>query len=83
MTKEEQILSIAKHIRELRKAKGWTQIDLAQKTKLGQSTISQYELGKRAGYLVELLRVANALGTTMSDLFRIEAEFVSKKKSNS
>lgn len=54
---------MADRIRELRKAKGWLQEDLAAKAKIRQSFIGALEAGnqKNSGYLPE---IANALGVS-------------------
>ena len=55
-------------IRQLRKAKGWTQVQLARKLGLKQTTISQME-GPEANLTLKTLeRVARALGCKIQDL---------------
>ncbi len=56
-------------MRRLRRAKGWTQMDLAKKSDLTQAFISQLEAGlqKNPG-VASLLRIAKALGVTLEEL---------------
>lgn len=55
-------------IRELRKARGLTQIDLAELCGREQATISNVETG-RGGTLETLRRIAEALEVEVVDLF--------------
>ncbi len=56
-------------IRELRKGRSLTLKQLANKTRLSVSLISQIELGKSAASVSTLRKLATALGVTMSSLF--------------
>ncbi len=56
-------------IRQLRKERGLTLKQLANKTALSVSLISQIELGKSAASVSTLRKLATALGVTMSYLF--------------
>ncbi len=56
-------------IRHLRKDRGLTLKQLANKTGLSVSLISQIELGKSAASVSTLRKLATALGVTMSALF--------------
>jgi transcriptional regulator with XRE-family HTH domain len=58
-----------KRLREIRKAKGLTQIEVCRKARLGQGYLAQLELGiKRNPSLDVLKRLAKALGVTVTDL---------------
>jgi transcriptional regulator with XRE-family HTH domain len=62
---------MANRLRELRKAKGLTQTQLAKLSNVSQPKISEYELGARNLDLVSLAvakRLAKALGTTPDKL---------------
>ena len=60
-------------IRRARKAKGWTQADLAEKADLGQSTISQVERDDCATVRFgTLLCIAKALGKELPELMEEE-----------
>lgn len=56
-------------IRQLRKERGLTLKQLANKTTLSVSLISQIELGKSAASVSTLCKLATALGVSMSHLF--------------
>ncbi len=56
-------------IRELRKGRSLTLKQLANKTRLSVSLISQIELGKSAASVSTLRKLATALGVTLSSLF--------------
>jgi transcriptional regulator with XRE-family HTH domain len=57
-------------IRALRKQKALTLKQLANKTSLSVSLISQIELGKSAASVSTLRKLAAALASTLSDLFQ-------------
>ena len=57
-------------IRKLRRAKNWRQIDLAQHSGVHEVHISDLERGTREAGLLTLKRIAEALGTTLSDILR-------------
>lgn len=73
-------------IRQLRKSKGLTQLQLAKQASVRQATISDLENGKR-GFTDVLLRVFNALGVELifeavseeGEVFN-PAEFYGKKE---
>ncbi|WP_164763006.1 helix-turn-helix domain-containing protein [Paenibacillus humicus] len=57
-------------IRELRKARGWTQKDLSDRSSIGRTTLTQYETGKRKKMpLVIAVPIADALDVSPRDLF--------------
>lgn len=53
---------------QMRKAKGFTQTDLAKKLGCRTSTISDYERGARQPNITKLQNIANALDCRISDL---------------
>jgi transcriptional regulator with XRE-family HTH domain len=58
-------------LRRLRKAKKWTQDDLAREARVSQPLVSQLESGKKANpSVVPLLRIAKALGVTVEELVK-------------
>jgi XRE family aerobic/anaerobic benzoate catabolism transcriptional regulator len=61
---------LGRRIRQLRKAKGWRQIDLAQHSGVHEVHISDLERGTREAGIRTLLRIAESLETTVSDMFR-------------
>ena len=56
-----------KKIRELRRAKGWTQNDLAERSGYSRSSIINWETGKRAPRTVDIEQLAITLGVSPSD----------------
>ena len=61
MEKEE----IGKKIRILRKTRGLTQEQLADKLNIKRATISNYEIGRRSPHIKELEAIAEALGVNL------------------
>lgn len=61
MEKEE----IGKKIKILRKTRGLTQEQLADKLSVKRATISNYEIGRRSPHIKELEAIAEALGVNL------------------
>jgi transcriptional regulator with XRE-family HTH domain len=61
-------VSIGKRIRELRKAKGWRQIDLAQHSGVHEVHISDLERGTREVGIRTLHALARALESTLAQI---------------
>ncbi len=59
---------IGNRIKELRKAKGWTQATLAEISGIEPSNISHIERAATKVSLPTLLSIANALNTTLDEL---------------
>lgn len=55
-------------IRQLREAKGMTQVELAAAVGVNQSTINRYEAGVYIPGLIVALRLVAALDCTMADI---------------
>ena len=53
---------IGKKIRTLRKTRGLTQEQLAEKLNVKRATISNYEIGRRSPHIKELGEIARVLG---------------------
>lgn len=58
------------NMRRLRKAKGWRQEDLAAETGFALITIWRYESGKRDPGSEDVRIIAQALGTSVSELYK-------------
>ena len=56
---------IAKKIKILRKARGYTQQQLAEMLGVQRATISNYEIGRRSPHIKELARLAEILGVNL------------------
>lgn len=57
--------NIAKKIKTLRKTRGLTQEQLAEKLGVQRATISNYEIGRRSPHIKELERIADILGVPL------------------
>jgi transcriptional regulator with XRE-family HTH domain len=55
-------------IRKLRKERGWTQFELAERAGLSPATISAYEVSRRSWTRKALVPIAEALGVPLKDL---------------
>lgn len=59
-----------------RKRQGLTQVELARRLEKPQSFVSAYEAGQRRVDVLELLRIAGAMGVVPGELFKeIEGAF--------
>lgn len=63
-----------KEMRKIRKAKGLTMKELGSIVGVTESAISQYETGKRQADYEMLLKLSEALGCSVDDLFNEEKE---------
>lgn len=68
-TKDIRIL-LGKRIRELRRARGWRQIDLAAHAELSKTHVCELEVGKREVGVMALERIATALDSQISKLMQ-------------
>lgn len=56
-------------LRSIRKSNKMSQIELAEKSGIKQSTISQYECGSRKPSIKNAKRLADALGISLDEIF--------------
>ena len=61
-------MNIGSNIRELRKSKGWTQVELAQMLNMTQQAITAYERGKKRPPVDKLPDIAGLFGVTIEDI---------------
>ena len=61
---------LGRRIRELRKSRGWRQIDLAAHAEISKNHISELERGSREIGLRNLAAIATALDTTPDALLK-------------
>lgn len=69
---------MAFRIKELRKARGWTQDDLADKLGCSKSHVSEMESGKKNPSTPMMEQMAQAFGVTVVELFTDQAEGAAK-----
>lgn len=55
-------------IRDLRRSRGWTQAELADRLGVHQTYVSKIELGERRLDVVEAAALARALSVTVADI---------------
>jgi transcriptional regulator with XRE-family HTH domain len=65
---DQQALSVGRRIRELRRARGLTLVQLAQMAQLSHPFLSQLERGLARPSMVSLERIARALGSSQVEL---------------
>jgi transcriptional regulator with XRE-family HTH domain len=63
-------VQLGQRIRDLRKAKGWRQIDLAQESGVHEVHISDLERGVREAGVKTLASIASALGIKLAVLVK-------------
>lgn len=61
-------MTIGEKIRTLRKSKGWTQVDLAEKLGTSQKVITTYETGRHKPPLEWLPTLARLFGVSIEEL---------------
>lgn len=66
---------IGEKIKALRKTRGLTQEQLAEKLGVQRATISNYEIGRRSPHLKELEKIASILGVSL-EYFGVETNEV-------
>jgi len=59
---------LAVNVRALREAKGWSQAELSERSKVPQSSIHYIEAGSRRPRIDTLQSLATALGVTVAEL---------------
>lgn len=63
-------VQLGQRIRNLRRKRGWRQIDLAAHAELSKTHVNEVEVGKREIGLEALKRIADALETNLSELLK-------------
>ncbi|QMU65152.1 MAG: helix-turn-helix domain-containing protein [Flavobacteriaceae bacterium] len=66
------IQKIGKRIYHLRKESNMTQLDLAVKSEIDERQIQRLENGHTSPTIKTLLKIANAFGISLSELFRFD-----------
>ncbi len=65
---------MANRLRDMRKAKGLTQVALAEKANVPRSVIARHETGRTTLSTKNLSKVCRALGCRMEDILKGEAD---------
>jgi transcriptional regulator with XRE-family HTH domain len=63
------LVRLGNRIRTLRKQRGWTQVEMAEKVGIDRSFLADVERGKRNVSILTLFHISEGLGTTLSHLF--------------
>lgn len=63
-------MQFGKSLRELRKERGWRQLDLAEHAGISENYVSDLELGRKEACLRTLQALAVAFGVTIPELTR-------------
>lgn len=66
---DEVCRALGQRVQTLRKARGWTQNDLASRADLALQHLQRVEQGRQNATTKVLVRIANALGVGVADLF--------------
>lgn len=61
---------VGQRIREIRKEKGYSQEELASRADLDRTYMTSVECGRRNISIVNLYKIAKALGVTLEEMFR-------------
>jgi len=69
------------HWVQIRKAKGWSQYDVAKLLGISRGRYSQYELGLRTPPIDVAIRLADLFGVPIQDLFPVESHSRGKQAS--
>jgi transcriptional regulator with XRE-family HTH domain len=65
---------LAERIKTLREARGWTQEQFAERAAMHRSYLGDLELGRRNPSVRTLVKVANAFGIAVPELFEEDRE---------
>lgn len=68
--RSDPLLLFGRHLAELRRAKGWSQETLALESGLARSYLGGVERGQRNIALINICRLAEALGIPPADLMK-------------
>jgi transcriptional regulator with XRE-family HTH domain len=66
---EDLLIKLGDRIRRLRKKRGWTQVEMAEKVGIDRSFLADVERGKRNVSILNLDLMAKGLEVSLSQLF--------------
>lgn len=61
-------MTFGEQLKILRKEKGWTQMDLSERTRIDLSTLGKYEKGSSHPVYFNLLEIARTLDVSLDEL---------------
>ena len=70
----EIISEIGKKIKTLRKQKGLTQAELAEKINVDSKYVSRLETGNSVASITTMIKISKVLNIQLSDIFTVESE---------
>jgi transcriptional regulator with XRE-family HTH domain len=65
---DQLLIGLGGRIRDLRRRRGWTQVEMAEKVGIDRSFLADVERGKRNISILNLALIARGLGVTLSQL---------------
>ncbi|MFC1798365.1 helix-turn-helix domain-containing protein [Thermodesulfobacteriota bacterium] len=71
---------LGRRIRTLRNVKGWTQQELGNQADINYKFLGEIERGQQNPSFNTLMKIADALGLDLSELFRFEQEISDRKE---
>lgn len=71
MNEKKYLIELGKKIAELRKKKGWTQLEFAEKLKIQRTALTRIELGNVNSTISTLLNISKTLGITIDELVKL------------
>ena len=69
-SKSKELREIGLRIRKVRKSLGWTMMDLSYESDLDYRQIGRIERGERNFTILSLIKVTDALGINLRDIFK-------------
>ncbi len=80
MIDTEQGLDYGQRIRDLRRQKGWSQVELGRKAGVHPVTLSKLEIGERVPSMVTLTKLAKTFGLPLEVMLRERRVVIGIKK---
>jgi transcriptional regulator with XRE-family HTH domain len=71
MNEKKYLIELGKKIAELRKKKGWTQVEFAEKLNIQRTALTRIELGNVNSTISTLLNISKTLGITIDELVKL------------
>lgn len=71
MDREKELKALGKRIREIRKSKGLTQLELAVRVNKDYTSIGRLESGRTNPTYITLLKIAEGLDVNLADILNV------------